>query len=254
MGSRLAQEFKRANKEYDIFDINTEIDGDQAIYLDVEDPSLLGQLEGYTVLINLAAVHRDDIRPLTRYDDVNVQGAVNVCDAARQQGINRIIFTSSVAVYGFAAPDTLENGKPNFFNDYGRTKYLAENVYRNWHAEDPAARTLVIIRPTVIFGEGNRGNVYNLLYQVATKRFVMFGNGENRKSMAYVGNVAALLSYTLTFNPGFHLFNYIDKPDLDMNTLVAMVSLESLTMLELIACSVVVYVLSRFFASSAAIA
>jgi len=223
VGSRLAQEFKRVNKEYDIFDINTQIDGDRAIYLDVEDPSLLGQLEGYTVLINLAAVHRDDIRPVTRYDDVNVQGAVNVCNAARQQGINRIIFTSSVAVYGFASPDTLENGEPNFFNDYGRTKYLAENVYKAWHAEDPAARTLVIIRPTVIFGEGNRGNVYNLLYQVASKRFVMVGNGENRKSMAYVGNVAALLNYTLTFNPGFHLFNYIDKPDLDMNTLVAMV-------------------------------
>ena len=42
-----------------------------------------------------------------------------------------------------------------FFNDYGRTKYFAEKVYRKWHEEDPQNRKLVIIRPTVVFGEGN---------------------------------------------------------------------------------------------------
>ena len=44
------------------------------------------------------------------------------------------------------------------FNAYGKTKLEAENIYRAWAAEDPL-RTLVIVRPTVIFGEGNRGNV-----------------------------------------------------------------------------------------------
>ena len=48
-------------------------------------------------------------------------------------------------------------GESNYFNDYGRTKYLAEQVYKAWQAEDPESRTLVIVRPTVIFGEGNRG-------------------------------------------------------------------------------------------------
>jgi len=56
-----------------------------------------------------------------------------------------------------------ESGEPNYFNDYGRTKYLAEQVYKEWQAEDPENRSLVIVRPTVIFGEGNRGNVYNLV-------------------------------------------------------------------------------------------
>ena len=172
-------------------------------------------------IINLAAVHRDDVRPLSRYDDVNVQGALNVCEAARKHGINRIIFTSSVAIYGFAPADTAESGEPNYFNDYGRTKYLAEQVYKKWQAEDPVNRTLVVVRPTVIFGEGNRGNVYNLLKQVASGRFAMFGNGRNRKSMAYVENVAAFLEYSLSFKPGLHIYNYIDKPDFDMNTLVS---------------------------------
>ena len=45
-------------------------------------PGTLDSLKGSTAIINLAAVHRDDVRPLSRYDDVNVQGAKNVCEAA----------------------------------------------------------------------------------------------------------------------------------------------------------------------------
>jgi nucleoside-diphosphate-sugar epimerase len=48
----------------------------------------------------------------------------------------------------------------------------------------------------------------------------MVGKGTNVKSMAYVENVSAFIEYNLNNPPGEHLFNYIDKPDFDMNTLV----------------------------------
>lgn len=220
VGTRLAGHFSKLGRKYLICDINTENRSDNIIYLDVEDEKSLEQLDGFESIVNLAAVHRDDVRPLTRYDDVNVQGAVNVCEAAKKYNISKIVFTSSVAIYGFAPADTDESGLPNYFNDYGRTKFLAENVYKEWQAEDPDNRTLVIIRPTVIFGEGNRGNVFNLLKQIVSRRFIMFGDGKNRKSMAYVENIAAFLEYCLSFDPGLHVYNYIDKPDLDMNTLI----------------------------------
>ena len=220
LGTRLAARFDDVGINYRRCDIDVSNRAGEIIYLDIEDKSTLDQLAGTGSIVNLAAVHRDDVRPLSRYDDVNVQGAVNVCVAARMHGINRIIFTSSVAIYGFASADTDESGDVNYFNDYGRTKYLAEEIYKEWQAEDPDNRTLVIVRPTVIFGEGNRGNVYNLLRQIASRRFVMFGKGRNKKSMAYVENVAAFLEYSLSFKSGLHIFNYIDKPDLDMNALV----------------------------------
>tara|TARA_B100000767_G_scaffold258068_1_gene266464 strand:- start:384 stop:1373 length:990 start_codon:yes stop_codon:yes gene_type:complete len=219
VGSRLVSYLDEKNKKHFVGDINDS--SEKTIKLDIEDLDSLDHINGSDCIVNLAAVHRDDIRPLSRYDDVNVQGSVNVCEAARKHGINKIIFTSSVAIYGFAPASTDESGKPNYFNDYGRTKYLAEQVYKDWQAEDPENRTLVIVRPTVIFGEGNRGNVFNLLKQIASGRFVMFGNGKNRKSMAYVENVAAFLEYSLSFKPGLHIYNYIDKPDFDMNTLVS---------------------------------
>lgn len=178
-----------------------------------------------SVLINLAAEHRDDVKPLSLYDDVNVGGAKNLCIVARQKNINKIIFTSSVAVYGFAPLGTDETGAINPFNEYGRTKYAAELIFKEWQLEDPLIRTLVIIRPTVVFGERNRGNVYNLLKQISSGRFVMIGTGENRKSMAYVENIASFLKYATTmFQPGVHTYNYIDKPDFTMNKLLETVN------------------------------
>lgn len=187
---------------------------------DVRQSATLDEgLTGCDAIFNLAAEHRDDVTPVSLYDEVNVDGARNVCEAAARLNIRRIVFTSSVAVYGFAAPDTDESGAMNPFNNYGRTKMLAEGVYREWLSGDPS-RSLTIIRPTVTFGERNRGNVYNLIRQISSRLFVMVGNGRNVKSMAYVENVAALLERALTFGQGEWLYNYIDKPDLSMNELV----------------------------------
>lgn len=118
-------------------------------------------------------------------------------------------------------PDTDESEAFNPFNHYGRTKAEAEGIYRQWQQEDPQRRTLVIVRPTVVFGEGNRGNVYNLLQQIHSGRFLIVGSGQNRKSMAYVENIAAFLEQALDFGPGVHVYNYVDKPDYTMNGLVA---------------------------------
>jgi len=180
-------------------------------------------LSGASALVNLAAEHRDDVRPVSRYHETNVEGARQICQAATEAGIQKLIFTSSVAVYGFQPFPVDESGPFEPFNPYGETKLLAEGVYKAWAEEDPA-RSLVIIRPTVVFGEGNRGNVYNLLRQVASGRFMMVGPGTNKKSMAYVGNVAEALIHSLTLGPGVHLFNYVDTPDMDMNELVALVN------------------------------
>lgn len=185
---------------------------------------LLATISSESVIVNLAAEHRDDVRPLRLYDEVNVDGARNICTVAGEKNVKTIIFTSSVAVYGFTPIGTDESGEIQPFNDYGRTKYEAEQVFEDWQAEAPNERTLIIIRPTVVFGEQNRGNVYNLLQQIASGKFVMVGSGENRKSMAYVENICAFIEYAMDFRPGVHIYNFADKPDYTMNNLVANVN------------------------------
>lgn len=225
IGTRLSQCFAKSGQAFNIVDKAPSRAFPGHVQLaDVRNLDALRQsITSNVPLINLAAEHRDDVRPLSLYDEVNVGGARNLCTVAREKNIRTIVFTSTVAVYGFAPIGTDESGKVAPFNDYGRTKYEAEQVFKAWQAEAPRERTLVIIRPTVVFGEQNRGNVYNLLRQIASGRFVMVGSGQNRKSMAYVENVAAFIEYSLSFKPGVHIYNFIDKPDFTMNQLVGAV-------------------------------
>ncbi len=222
IGTRLCKRLTKRSYEFEIIDKVPSATFPHKTHLaDVRTiDTLRKSVSNESILVNLAAEHRDDVRPIRLYDEVNVGGAKNLCQIAREKNIQKILFTSSVAVYGFAPANTDETGAINPFNDYGRTKWLAEQVFRDWQAEDVQNRSLVIVRPTVVFGEQNRGNVYNLLRQIASGRFVMIGKGTNRKSMAYVENVAAFLEHMLEAKPGLHIYNYIDKPDFDMNTLV----------------------------------
>ncbi|MCW3462072.1 NAD-dependent epimerase/dehydratase family protein [Chitinophaga nivalis] len=186
---------------------------DIAKYLQRESP------EDWVVL--LAAEHRDDVAPTSLYYDVNVEGTEKVLQVMEEKGINKILFTSSVAVYGLNKENPTEAHPADPFNHYGKSKWEAEEVLRKWHQKDPQNRTLVIIRPTVVFGPGNKGNVYNLLKQIASGKFLMIGKGENKKSMAYVENISGFIRYCINQRmTGYQVFNYADKPDLSMNELV----------------------------------
>lgn len=224
VGNRLAAGLTEKRIPFQIGDLKpSDAFSGPGIVCDVRRHETLSKLlKGAATIVNLAAEHRDDVRPISRYHETNVEGASQVCLAARHSGIQKIVFTSSVAVYGFHPGPVGEDGPYAPFNEYGKTKLEAESVYRTWAEEDPA-RTLVIVRPTVVFGEGNRANVYNLLKQVASGRFLMTGPGTNVKSMAYVDNVAAFLIHTLSFGPGIHIFNYADGPDMTTRELVEFV-------------------------------
>jgi nucleoside-diphosphate-sugar epimerase len=223
IGTRLVRRLQLV-REHDtsIVDKNPSFEfSDLVKYADVRNlEQLKNAISENSIIVNLAAEHRDNVSPISLYDEVNVKGAQNICTIAKEKNIRTIIFTSSVAVYGFAPIGTSEEGTINPFNDYGRTKYEAENIFKSWQAENVRERTLVIIRPTVVFGEQNRGNVYNLLRQISSGKFLMVGSGDNRKSMAYVENVVAFIEYCLAFTPGVHVYNFIDKPDFTMNNLV----------------------------------
>jgi nucleoside-diphosphate-sugar epimerase len=168
-------------------------------------------------LVLLAAEHKDDVSPTSLYYDVNVQGTKNVLKAMDNAGIKNLIFTSSVAIYGLNKINPNENHPKDPFNHYGKSKWQAEQVIKEWYNNDPCGKSITIIRPTVIFGERNRGNVYNLLKQISSGKFIMIGKGKNKKSMAYVGNIVAFIKNIIEHSePGFHIYNYADKPDFSM--------------------------------------
>lgn len=222
VGTNLCRQLSMKQQDFEIIDIKPSKQfPDKYKFGDVRDiSSLLGTITG-DVVVNLAAVHRDDVKDGLAYRTTNVDGAQNIAAACTQKNIRKIIFTSTVAVYGFAEPGTDETGAINPFSEYGRTKFEAEERLREW--QNSGDNSLIVVRPTVIFGEGNRGNVFNLLNQIASGKFMMVGGGENRKSMAYIANVVAFLEACIGSDKKYALFNYVDTPDLTMNALVTQV-------------------------------
>ena len=221
IGTRLVSLLIEGGHDVSIFDKNpSKLFADRVILADVRDAEALASaVVGCDIVYHLAAEHHDNVRPISLYDDVNVGGAKNLVVAMESANITKLIFTSSVAIYPLNAGEPTEGSTIAPFNPYGQSKYEAEKIFEKWAAQSDD-RCLTIIRPAVVFGEDNRGNVYNLLAQIHSGRFRMVGKGQNKKSMGYVGNITQFLVECMEFDEGVHLYNYADKPDLTTNELL----------------------------------
>ena len=220
VGTNLCKQLSKKQKDFEIIDLKVSRQFTEKSKIgDVRDIESLRRTITGDIVINLAAIHRDDVCNKAEYQKTNVDGAENIAKVCVEKKIKKIIFTSSVAVYGFAQPGTDEKGKIDPFNEYGRTKFAAENIFRSWLST--GKKSLIIVRPTVIFGEGNRGNVFNLFNQIYSGKFLMVGNGYNKKSMAYIENVVAFLETCIESQQKNGLYNYVDTPDICMNELVS---------------------------------
>lgn len=121
---------------------------------DIRDPNGVSQaMKGYDVVFHLAALiaipfsyHSPD-----SYVDTNIKGTLNVLQAARQQGTERVLVTSTSEVYGTAQYAPIDEKHPfQGQSPYSATKIgadrLAESFYRSF--EMP----VVIVRPFNTYG------------------------------------------------------------------------------------------------------
>ena len=172
-------------------------------------------IAGADWLIHLAAEHKDFGVTTEQFEDVNVNGMRVLLDEAERTGVNRVFFYSTVAVYGDQSVPTNEELAPSPSSDYGRTKWQAEQILRDWVAGDDNRRA-IILRPTVIYGEHNVANMYRLIDSINRGRYLQVGAGANRKSTAYIGNVVAATHHLMAITAAEPVgtYNIADKPDM----------------------------------------
>ena len=84
------------------------------------------------IIFNLAAVHRTPGHPDKEYFQTNIRGAENVTEFAERYGINKILFTSSIAPYGAAEQLKKETTLPMPNTPYGISKLAAEKIHTIW--------------------------------------------------------------------------------------------------------------------------
>lgn len=174
------------------------------------------------LIIHLAAEHKDEGPSRKDYFMVNDIGTQNLLEIAAQKNINRFIFFSSVAVYGNQDGAT-EETSPAPINSYGESKLAAERGVEHWVSQK-STRWAIIVRPTVVYGPNNRANIYRLMKQVSNGRFLMVGNGENIKSVAFIKNVVASTIYLMnTFEEPLAVYNLVDQPQIPVKDFVFLI-------------------------------
>ena len=145
------------------------------------------------------------------------------------QDIKKFIFFSSVkAVADKVSGDILtEDAIPMPKGPYGESKTAAEKQLNDmWQAASPTqtdGRQVYILRPCMMHGPGNKGNL-NLLYKVVNAGFPWpLGAFENKRSFCSIQNVCFVVEQLLKHNADSGVYNLADDEALSTNTLIEII-------------------------------
>lgn len=167
------------------------------------------------LVVNLAAVHREPGHQPNEYYETNIKGAEHVTEFARRVGCPRIVFTSSISPYGTSEEMKDEDSLPAPETPYGGSKLAAEKIHLAWLAASPGHK-LLILRPGVVFGPGEGGNVTRLVRSVVRGYFVYVGNQKTRKAGGYVKELCHVFQFGLDHldrtGDSFLLLNFSINP------------------------------------------
>ena len=165
------------------------------------------------IIFNLAAVHRTPGHEDHEYFETNILGAENVVAFAEKHNINKILFTSSIAPYGAAEELKEETTLPTPNTPYGISKLVAEEIHKKWQVQDKK-RELTIVRPGIVYGKGEHGNMTRLYKGIKGHYYFYAGRKDTVKACVYVKELVRFIKYRMIDNsfPGIDTFNCTFEP------------------------------------------
>ena len=162
-------------------------------------------------IFNLAAVHREPGHEAHEYFDTNLKGAENVCSFAEAVGCKNIYFTSSISVYGPTTGPTDETSPICPVTPYGGSKYPAELIHEKW-LERGAGRRLMIVRPGVVYGPKDPGNIGRMIKAIQKGYFAFPGSMDIHKSYAYIYGLLESIDFVISSGERLIRYNYVETP------------------------------------------
>ena len=199
--------------------------GDRVVIADVNEPDRLHEHASYrkvdvretppqdlaagpgTVVYLLAALRPDADREPHEHFETNVSGAREIASFAAARGVRKLVFTSSIAVYGPGDEEKTEAARPAPVGAFAWSKLLAERVLEDW-ADAGADRNLVIARPAIVFGPGEDGAFAELAAALARKLFAYPGPAHAVRDCCYVDDLIESFEFALRYGRKTMLYNF----------------------------------------------
>jgi UDP-glucose 4-epimerase len=150
----------------------------------IQEVSLVVHLAGLLHIIDPAESLRES------YRRINVAGTANVIAAANRVAAERVVFSSTIAVYGESRHQILnEDSATNPETLYAETKLDAEKIVLGAKRADGKPLGTVL-RLAAVYGGRVKGNYRRLVSSLAHKRFIPIGSGSNRRTLVHSQDVA----------------------------------------------------------------
>jgi UDP-glucose 4-epimerase len=148
---------------------------------------------------------------VAEYQRVNVDATRQLVEACLSHGVQRLVFASTIAVYGDTKGRTLRESDPvNPDTAYARSKRDAESVVLGAQTNDRGCLGTVL-RLAAVYGPRVKGNYRTLLDALARRRFVGVGSGRNRRSLIHERDVGlATVTAATASNAAGRIYNVSD--------------------------------------------
>ncbi len=173
--------------------------------------SAMKDIHGVIHLAALLHVLNPGPEDFEQYQKINVRGTETVVRAALDNNVPRIIYFSTISVYGPGNFEILTEQSPvNPESFYAKTKLDAEKVVLQ--AKDEKGLPIgTVLRLAAVYGSTIKGNYYRLARALAGRRFIPIGPGKNRRTLIYDKDLArATLAVLETKTAAGKIYNVTD--------------------------------------------
>ena len=230
VGTNLIKVLKKVHTLYglDIIDVEKQMDIKRFSWTEFEPSAFpLQTLPKFDVIIHLAGKAHDTKKQSAAqsYFDINTGLTQKIFDFFLESSAKKFIFFSSVkAAADSVVGDVLtEDVIPTPVGPYGESKIQAEEYIKKHFTFSNTDKQVYILRPCMIHGPGNKGNL-NLLYNVVKKGIPWpLGDFENRRSFTSIDNLCYVIEGLLTKEVPTGIYHMGDDEALSTNELIAII-------------------------------
>ena len=153
--------------------------------------SMRAAMRGSDVVFHLAAIYDYAPDALAQCEAVNVEGTRNVLGLAHELGVPRIVYTSSLAVFGDThgeLPDETYYSEGPFLTEYDRTKWVAHYEVAEGFIQQGAP--IIIVMPGAVYGPGDTSWLADAMRLFHRGLLPVVPGPETVLTYAYVDDVA----------------------------------------------------------------
>ena len=157
-------------------------------------------------VIHCAGLVHNEQAAYQEYEVVNVRATQLLAEACAANAVKTLLFLSTSAVYGKGPFKNADESTPlQAKTPYAVSKATSENFLQSMNGK---LSRVIVLRPSLVFGAGDRGNMLSLIKQIQKEEYVHVSGGVTPKSVIYAHDLADAILLALNKVPaGHHLYN-----------------------------------------------